>query len=71
MKYLSDAAIRSEILEEMNAQDIDMKDLAQRLGMDESFVQELLSEGYEFAVWEILTILEALDSNIRFEVVPN
>ncbi len=70
MRYLSNAAIRAEIREGMQSQEIDERELAERLETTEDAVNTFLSDGYEFSVWEINAILNALDLSLRFEVVP-
>jgi len=71
MKYLSNNAIQAEIREGMQSQGIDERELASRLETTEDTVKMILSDGYEFSVWEINSILDALDLSLRFEVVPS
>ena len=70
MKYLSNGAIRDEILEGMHSQDIDETELAIRLDTSVESIHEMLSRGYNYSVEEIQTVLGELDLSLRFEVAP-
>ena len=70
MRYLSNEAIRSEILDGMQSQGIDETELAEMLGISTEKVHTFLSEGYDFSVCEIREILLALDLSMRIDVVP-
>ena len=70
MKYLSNGAIQNEILDGMQSQDIDENELAERIGISVEELRTMLSTGYDFSVFEIQTVLEALDLSLRFEVAP-
>ena len=70
MRYLSNEAIRDEILEGMHSQDIDETELAIRLDTSVENIHEMLSHGYNYSVEEIQTVLGELDLSLRFEVAP-
>lgn len=70
MRYLSNGAIQNEILDGMQSQDIDENELAERIGISVEELRTMLSKGYDFSVFEIQTVLEALDLSLRFEVAP-
>lgn len=70
MRYLSNEAIRDEIREGMHSQGIDETELAERLEIPVENLREMLSQGYDYSVEEIQTVLGELDLSLRFEVVP-
>ena len=70
MRYLSNEAIRDEILDGMQSQGINENELAERIGISVEELQTILSKGYNFSVCEIQSVFEALDLSLRFEVVP-
>ena len=69
MKYLSNGAIQNEIRDGMQSQDIDENELAERIGISVEELRTMLSNGYDFSVFEIQSVFEALDLSLRFEVV--
>ena len=69
MRYLSNEAIRDEIREGMQSQDIDENELAERIGISAEELRTMLSNGYDFSVFEIQSVFEALDLSLRFDVV--
>ena len=68
MRYLSNEAIRDEILDGMQSQDINENELAERIGISMQELQTILSKGYDFSVFEIQSVFEALDLSLRFDV---
>lgn len=70
MRDLSNEAIRDEIREGMHSQSIDETELAERLEIPVESLRERLSQGYDYSVEEIQTVLGELDLSLRFEVVP-
>lgn len=69
MKYLSNGAVQDEILDGMRSQDIDENELAVRIGISVEELHTMLSKGYDFSVFEIQSVFEALDLSLRFDVV--
>lgn len=70
MRDLSNEAIRDEIREGMHSQGIDETELTERLEIPVESLREMLSQGYDYSVEEIRTVLGELDLSLRFEVVP-
>lgn len=68
MKYLSNGAIQDEILDGMRSQDIDENELAERIGISAEELRTMLSNGYDFSVFEIQSVFGALDLSLRFDV---
>ena len=68
MKYLSNGAIQDEILDGMRSQDIDENELAERIGISVEELHAMLSNGYDFSVFEIQSVFGALDLSLRFDV---
>ena len=69
MRYLSNGAIQNEIRDGMQSQDIDENELAERIGISAEELRTMLSNGYDFSVFEIQSVFEALDLSLRFDVV--
>lgn len=68
MKYLTNGAIQEEILDGMQSQDIDETELAERIGISVEKLHTMLSKGYDFSVFEIQAVFEAMDLTLRFDV---
>ena len=71
MKYLTKYSIIEDIKDEMRCQGMELSDLAEHSGISADELSVWMDPAHDLTFDEMHTMLSALDSDIRYEVVPD